>query len=1037
VQTIPLISAGPSIADAGQTKKRKRPVPAGSGISRAQRAERRESGYRKSARVASSSRNTQPSVGEDEHEEDTDLSEDESHQDTASALQENTAPGKQVGRHDALGVKVLHHARLLAENFSMQAFPQAHEHLARVAVDTALALPSGSTEADLAWGCARALARSLHGPGCDKAVLKQLLPGVLRPSSTAATVKDLVAFVDSCLAERVCSASPVAVPAATCAQDQACQAAESSAPAAPAMEHEGDRAKEPKQREETFEDALLVLCHHLCVRVGDRAHTRVQVSLAVCGVLDVLRARRGAEAERMHLVSMGRFLGRLSRHAKPSLRLVACELAGVLLYRQRDESLKEPCASAEDAVAPADGEGASKQHGEGDKLANADGRHDETRVLLLRTLFKRSSDKLPSVRAKALAGIATALQHGDTARQLLLGLDAASWAAAANATANLSLTMNQSALNVTGPNQSARLSMDSRGRGNLVQLNMSSDTAGADVTNTSIDGMLPGVTMLGDDFEGGIHGVWEMVRRRCEDPKSFVRKSAVQVLEARLHLMLHAVLDDMPQPDATEVAALVKACQDASVLVRKQALDALTALVSHDLDADVFAPRATATSGRSAVLAAWVTNVLRMVRDREPTVADHAVDSVARVLLEPMADSKLTGKPLPAVTLAVLALLTDESRLLLQCACRALGRRKPSGLPQGLARRLLTRLAAMHAASAEGVTQERADVLWWVLEEVAPLQTSSSGSSTLDHSVLLNTYRHGSETHAAAALRTATRMSSVGALPAALASELFAELVSGMCGTQTAPPRDAPALLHDMVKAAAQLARSLPAVVAALEAGKEWASALLQAADKRMAPKIEARLRAQVRDAEVPVSSYAECMLAGLHAGTEHGSVWWCPVHMPDDVVGGVEWLVPVCCAHDARACVPCVCMCVCPGQIRVAQCVAQRHIRDHGLDKLGARQGQHKSADPGRLPRRSPRSRGLQGADTHVQRSASPACALRPPRGAAAAASSCQRAARRRRRGCGEEARRGAACAECGRGDGGAGAAGARAGGAGQAGGT
>jgi hypothetical protein len=31
---------------------------------------------------------------------------------------------------------------------------------------------------------------------------------------------------------------------------------------------------------------------------------------------------------------MGRFLSRLSRHAKPALRLFACELAGVLLFRQ-------------------------------------------------------------------------------------------------------------------------------------------------------------------------------------------------------------------------------------------------------------------------------------------------------------------------------------------------------------------------------------------------------------------------------------------------------------------------------------------------------------------------------------------------------------------------------------------------------------------------------------------------------------------------------------------------------------------------------
>ena len=46
---------------------------------------------------------------------------------------------------------------------------------------------------------------------------------------------------------------------------------------------------------------------------------------------------------------------------------------------------------------------------------NAEG----ARLRLLRTLFKRCSDKLPSVRAKALASIATAFQHEPTALQVM------------------------------------------------------------------------------------------------------------------------------------------------------------------------------------------------------------------------------------------------------------------------------------------------------------------------------------------------------------------------------------------------------------------------------------------------------------------------------------------------------------------------------------------------------------------------------------------------------------------------------------------
>ena len=87
-------------------------------------------------------------------------------------------------------------------------------------------------------------------------------------------------------------------------------------------------------------------------------------------------------------------------------------------------------------------------------------------------------------------------------------------------------------------------------------------------------------------------GMWEVVRRRSEDPKSAVRKSAVQVLHARLHALLLAAAAeaegegdaDMMMAacvDARDVAALVARCGEASGLVRKQALDALTSRVSH------------------------------------------------------------------------------------------------------------------------------------------------------------------------------------------------------------------------------------------------------------------------------------------------------------------------------------------------------------------------------------------------------------------------------------------------------------------------
>jgi len=266
------------------------------------------------------------------------------------------------------------------------------------------------------------------------------------------------------------------------------------------------------------------------------------------------------------------FVLTIYRHAKPALRLFACELAGVMLFRQEQSaegSLPAHEAEQMDASVSAGAE-------EGGS-ARAEEAPEGMRMRLLRTLFKRCSDKLPSVRAKALASIATALHHEDTARQVVLGLGAAAWAGTTDATANqsltLSLTLNKTALNHSALNTSAL----------NASLNASARTEGVDA-NASAEG----VSMLTDDAQdlaADLEGVWEVVRRRCEDPKSFVRKGAVQVLEARLHVLLHSFNTGMPPLDSRDVSAVLKRCLDASVLVRKQALEAVCALISHALGA--------------------------------------------------------------------------------------------------------------------------------------------------------------------------------------------------------------------------------------------------------------------------------------------------------------------------------------------------------------------------------------------------------------------------------------------------------------------
>jgi len=90
-----------------------------------------------------------------------------------------------------------------------------------------------------------------------------------------------------------------------------------------------------------------------------------------------------------------------------------------------------------------------------------------------------------------------------------------------------------------------------------------------------------------------------------------------------------------------------------------------------------------------------------------------------------------------------------------------------------------------------------------------------------------------------AALRTATRLAAAGGVPEDTASALFSELVQQMRKVQATP-----ALLHDVVKAAAQLARSVPSLAGGAS-GKEWSAGVLEACDKKMAPVVATRLKGQ------------------------------------------------------------------------------------------------------------------------------------------------------------------------------------------------
>jgi hypothetical protein len=260
---------------------------------------------------------------DDDEEADEDMEMDHSDDDANKDFGFLSGNDKSDQGQRSLGMHLMHQAHQLAENLSLQTCPQAHDQLARVSVETALSLPSISPEARLSWDTARALSRPLHGQGAGKTVMKHLLPGVLRPGAPAAAVKGVVAFVDSCLAELPppsSSASEAQQSIGNAASTSKAPVAGDAAAESAAGDGEAVSAEQSKEgqapHEDKFEDAVVVLCHQLCVRVGDRAPTRVHVATAVTGLLDALRRRRGGEKAKVYFENMGRFISRLARHAK-------------------------------------------------------------------------------------------------------------------------------------------------------------------------------------------------------------------------------------------------------------------------------------------------------------------------------------------------------------------------------------------------------------------------------------------------------------------------------------------------------------------------------------------------------------------------------------------------------------------------------------------------------------------------------------------------------------------------------------------------
>lgn len=386
-----------------------------------------------------------------------------------------------------------------------------------------------------------------------------------------------------------------------------------------------------------------------------------------------------------------------------------------------------------------------------------------SREMLIETIKLRCSDKNPGVRAKALSCAAAIVP--------IVRPPPSFWAPPT------STSKNEPAPGAPGPVEPA---------------------SGAPGPEAILGGGAPGPVEEGGSPAGSTAspssvcsggGFAEVVVRRCKDVRSAVRKAAVQVLEAK------GGEGGVPLT-AAELSALEDRTLDASVQVRKKALDALS----------VFAPNSIECAS------AWVRCCLPLARDSEASVVDRTVNAMLDLVFGPLA-AATQKTPVPDLTWRILSLIGEDAKSLLQLCVRLCTKRRPSALPQQFLKKLMGHIK-------ENPAREQ---LWWLTEETCAHQPSGFDPE------LLKTSCDGCGHEAAAALRCIGRVSAH--LSVGEANGLAARMIKRIAGLDSPPT-----IAGELIKTAATLMQSSD------PADKSWTVPLFAKLQDALQPHVQARL---------------------------------------------------------------------------------------------------------------------------------------------------------------------------------------------------
>ena len=397
----------------------------------------------------------------------------------------------------------------------------------------------------------------------------------------------------------------------------------------------------------TTSAAAAALSRQLCLRAPERADLH---NLAIEAARDLVHTLPLAERHRM-----GRFLAKLSKNGKPVRRQVAVELAGELLATMPGAQDEIPAGMEMEIVTPGSVAGtpgsvyggtpsgtpggggarspfpvtpgaavgtpyastpASATAGTPQPTPGAFGQSAPLSwgASCAGVVVSRASDRMPAVRAKALAALAVALRA--LTAEGFHGLVARAASASPGSTLLTTGAHTDALLGFTAPTDAGTKATASTPVGPTPM----DDTAGREGINAAA--------------RASARAMAPLLYRRVTDVKPAVRKAALAALESLCTSAGHATRED--------IAALSACCSDSLVSVRRQAAASLGAMCAC-LPNDPALARAVAET------------VLPLAADPEAQVADKAADVCEQVFLAPLVTGDASAAEEVASTLGALA----------------------------------------------------------------------------------------------------------------------------------------------------------------------------------------------------------------------------------------------------------------------------------------------------------------------------------------------------------------------------------------------